>query len=136
FADTPATGFSDKVELGQVARIKKSQQVVMRVQLDRNPGRYLRWRGVALDQYEANTWKVSNTPNRIQNWDNMKNVALEAEAPKDWTYQLEKPAPPRETLSEQKIILEPLDTPTLFAAQKALWLRGPMASLHRDTYTG
>src|SRR5436853_4834786 len=82
FADTPATGFSDKVELGQVARIKRSQQVVMRIQLDRNPGRYLRWRGVALDQYEANTWKVSNTPNRIQNWDNMRNVALEAEAPK------------------------------------------------------
>ncbi|HJQ27292.1 MAG TPA: DUF3488 and transglutaminase-like domain-containing protein [Blastocatellia bacterium] len=136
FADTPATGFSNTVELGQVARIKKSQQVVMRVQLDRNPGRYLRWRGVALDRYETNKWEVSSPPNREQKWDNMKNGALEADAPLEWRYKLEKDAPPPETLTEQRIILEPLDTGTLFAAQRALWLRGPMASLHRDTYTG
>ncbi|MFL6277490.1 MAG: DUF3488 and DUF4129 domain-containing transglutaminase family protein [Blastocatellia bacterium] len=137
FSETPATGFSNTVELGQVARIKKSQQVVMRVQLDRNPGRYLRWRGVALNHYENNTWKVGDTMNRDQTWDNMKNGgATESAAPIDWTYQLDRSAPPRETLNEQKIILEPLDTPTLFAAQKALWLRGPMTSLHRDSNTG
>jgi hypothetical protein len=139
FADTPATGFSDRVELGQVARIKKSQQVVMRVHLDRNPGRYLRWRGVALDEYENNIWKVAKAQNRIKKIDNMRNVvsgAVDAVAPLEWPYQLVNPAAPRTSLNEQKIILEPLDTPTLFAAQMAIWLNGPIDSLQRDVYSG
>ena len=41
------TGFSDRVELGDVASIKKNLRVVMRVRLDHRPPRYLRWRGVA-----------------------------------------------------------------------------------------
>jgi transposase len=139
FAETPATGFSDKVELGQVARIKKSQQVVMRVQLDRNPGRYLRWRGIALDQYEKNIWSVANGQSRAVKTDNMRNVltgAAASTAPMEWAYQLVNPAAPRASLNEQKIILEPLDTPTLFAAQRAIWLSGPMNSLQRDYYSG
>src|SRR5204863_2064487 len=56
-------------------------------------------------------------------------------APADWSYQLATTRPARETIGKQKLMLEPLDTPMLFAAQTALWLRGPMASLHRDTYT-
>ena len=138
FADTPATGFSDKVELGQVARIKRSQQVVMRVQLDRNPGRYLRWRGVALDQYEKNIWSVANAQSRTVKIDSMRNFpsgAVESDAAMEWLHPLVKPAAPRESLNEQKIILEPLDTPTLFAAQKVVWLRGPIASLQIDYYS-
>jgi protein-glutamine gamma-glutamyltransferase len=141
FADTPATGFSDRVELGQVARIKRSQQIVMRVQLDRNPGRYVRWRGVALDQYEANVWSVANLPGKRREQDisfmlNSPGSRVQTETSKDWRYQFVIPAPPRETLTEQKIILEPLDTPTLFAAQKALYLTGPMDHLRRDDYSG
>ena len=142
FADTPATGFSDRVELGQVARIKRSQQVVMRVQLDRNPGRYLRWRGVALDEYEKNKWSVESSLNgqsRNQMTSNQQNFpggAVENAAPMEWMYQLVNPAAERATLSEQKFILEPLDTPTLFAASKAVWLSGPIGSLHRDYYSG
>jgi transposase len=51
-------------------------------------------------------------------------------------YQFERPAPDRKSLDEQRIILEPLDTPTLFAAQKALYLSGPMDHLRRDDYSG
>jgi protein-glutamine gamma-glutamyltransferase len=139
FAATPATGFSDRVELGQVARIKKSQQVVMRVQLNRNPGRYLRWRGVALERYEKNIWSVAELKRRVQDFSNLRNIpasAGEAVAAVEWTYQFDRPAPPHDLLNEQKIILEPLDTPTLFAAQKAIELHGLMGSLHRDVYTG
>src|SRR6185436_12340269 len=52
------TGFSDRVELGQVARIKKSPRVVMRVRLDRRPPRYLRWRGIALEHYDGRVWSL------------------------------------------------------------------------------
>jgi transglutaminase-like putative cysteine protease len=140
FADTPATGFSDKVELGQVARIKKSQQVVMRVQLDRNPGRYLRWRGVALDQYDNSIWSVATLPGkkREQEFSNMLNAPgrVQADSTMPWMYQFDRPAPDRKTLDEQRIILEPLDTPTLFAAQKAVYLSGPMDHIRRDDYSG
>jgi hypothetical protein len=39
-------------------------------------------------------------------------------------------------LIEQKITLEPLDTPTLFAAQKPLRVRGPIPIVFRDKLTG
>jgi hypothetical protein len=141
FADTQATGFSDKVELGQVARIKKSQQVVMRIQLDRNPGRYLRWRGVALDRYEKSTWSVASLKDkkREQDFSNMLNTPggrVQTDASMPWSYQFERPAPDRKSLDEQRIILEPLDTPTLFAAQRVFYLSGPIDHLRRDDYSG
>ncbi|HKP14185.1 MAG TPA: DUF3488 and transglutaminase-like domain-containing protein [Blastocatellia bacterium] len=141
FADTPATGFSDRVELGQVARIKRSQQVVMRVQLDREPGRYLRWRGVALDQYERSIWSVANLPGKRREQEisfmlNSSTGRVQADSSKEWMYQFDRPAPERQSLNEQRIILEPLDTPTLFAARKALYLSGPMDHLRRDDYSG
>src|SRR4029453_7085240 len=53
------TGFSDRVELGQVAKIKKSPRIVMRIRLDRKPQRALRWRGVVLRDYDGRVWSAS-----------------------------------------------------------------------------
>jgi protein-glutamine gamma-glutamyltransferase len=140
FADTPATGFSDKVELGQVARIKKSQQVVMRIQLDRNPGRYLRWRGVALEHYNGRTWSISQSDlkNRYIKMDQGRVVmggTGEIDSGGEWPYSLPRRDNPSPLEIEQKIILEPLDTPTLFAAQRVLRLSGPFSTLLHDTMT-
>src|SRR6185503_12956345 len=60
----PITGFSERVELGEVAKIKKSPRVVMRARLDRVPPRYLRWRGVALETYDGRMWSLSNESKR------------------------------------------------------------------------
>ncbi len=56
---TAITGFSDVVELGQVASIKESTKVVMRVRLDREAPGWLRWRGVALDRYVRGQWRCT-----------------------------------------------------------------------------
>ena len=136
FADTSATGFSDRVELGQVARIKKSQQVVMRVQLDHIPGRYLRWRGVALESYDGHVWSTPSTGgSRLNKIDNSMTTA-DNDTRVDWLYPgLGQASASRAEIVEQKIILEPIDTPTLFATKKVLNLRGPMSTLFRDLYT-
>src|SRR5262245_46226603 len=53
------TGFSTSMSLGDVARIKESSQLVMRVKLDQAPRRWLRWKGVALDTFRGNGWEAT-----------------------------------------------------------------------------
>lgn len=57
----PMSGFSEKVTLGDVGKIKLNQEVVMRVEFTRNgvpfrPGAGVLWRGVALDRYDGKAW--------------------------------------------------------------------------------
>ncbi|HKS40210.1 MAG TPA: DUF3488 and transglutaminase-like domain-containing protein, partial [Blastocatellia bacterium] len=144
FGDTPATGFSDKVELGQVARIKKSQQVVMRVELNPMPNRYLRWRGIALEKYNGNMWSVSDSEpvNRLKPQIQDRNTSGDNSANDSrfdrryiFTESGRQPEPSRQVVIEQKIILEPLDTPNLFAARRPIKVVGPLPSISKDEYT-
>lgn len=147
FGGTPATGFSDKVELGQIANIKKSQQVVMRVSLNPMPNRYLRWRGVALERYNGTTWTLSDraSGDRIKSQTQDLNPigdgsANDARFDRRYIFDqgrqpLSSAAQSRQTVIEQKIILEPLDTPTLFAARRPVKLAGPLPSISKDEYT-
>ncbi|HWN97864.1 MAG TPA: DUF3488 and transglutaminase-like domain-containing protein [Blastocatellia bacterium] len=147
--DDSITGFSDRVELGQVASIKKSQRVVMRVQLDRRPSRYLRWRGIALERYDGHAWSLYD-PNSKRSSTEMQGATIGGErASKDPRFEfvhvlvdryscpgsLPERRPVREPL-EQRFVREPLDTPTLFAALKPVTLRGAMAIIQQDIYTG
>ena len=51
------TGFNDGVEIGQIGEIKKDSTVVMRVQTGQPVGYgRLRWRGVALSQFDGKRW--------------------------------------------------------------------------------
>lgn len=58
FGTDLSTGFSDRVQLGQIGRIQQSNAVVMHIQIDGDTvGRYdLRWRGVALSEFDGHTW--------------------------------------------------------------------------------
>jgi len=52
------SGFSDDVELGQIGEIKKDNRVVMRVRVEGGqiPGQTLRWRGIALTNFDGRRW--------------------------------------------------------------------------------
>ena len=56
-------GFSDHVSLGEIGRLQRSNQVVMRVRVEetqaRRQQRTLRWRGVALDMFNGHEWQKS-----------------------------------------------------------------------------
>jgi transglutaminase-like putative cysteine protease len=59
------SGFSDRVQLGEIGRIKQSDTVVMHIEIEGDRGAYagLKWRGVALALFDGKEWKnpVSNT---------------------------------------------------------------------------
>ena len=133
------TGFSDRVELGEVAHIKKSPHVVMRVRLDRKPPRYLRWRGVALEHYDGRAWSIVHTPDSRRSSDTQDQIPHEgtdADANFTRVHTFDKPPADRQSAIDQLIVLEPLTTDTLFAAQRAFRLRGAVATVFRDKYTG
>jgi len=52
------SGFSDRVQLGQIGRIQQSSSVVMHIQIDGDErGAYdLKWRGVALSTFDGRSW--------------------------------------------------------------------------------
>ncbi|MFY9608588.1 MAG: DUF3488 and transglutaminase-like domain-containing protein [Blastocatellia bacterium] len=135
--DDSITGFSERVELGQVAKIKSSQRVVMRVQLDRKPPRYLRWRGVALERYDGRGWslydgqrtKGDHQDGTIAGEPASKNARFE------FVHVLGERSPNPGGLIEQRIVREPLDTPTLFAALRPIRLRGAIGNVRRDIHT-
>jgi hypothetical protein len=53
-----STGFSDRVQLGRIGQIQQSSAVVMHIQIDNDlEGAYdLKWRGVALSQFDGKIW--------------------------------------------------------------------------------
>ncbi|HJQ70556.1 MAG TPA: DUF3488 and transglutaminase-like domain-containing protein [Blastocatellia bacterium] len=133
------TGFSEVVRLGEVASIKTSQSVAMRVQLDRPPQRYLRWRGIALDKYDGRSWSLSESLSRRRTETQSRN-AMFAEPTTDdddftRKYGVTEAPPDQSSIIEQRIVLEPVSTGTLFSAHRLVDLRGPMASVTvvRDT---
>ena len=62
-----ATGFSDRVELGQIGQIQQSSAVVMHIQIDGDhDGRFnLKWRGVTLNVFDGRTWSNSHEPHLV-----------------------------------------------------------------------
>src|SRR5919112_2028595 len=61
-ASSGFVGFSDRVTLGDIGRLNQSNELVMRVRVegpDRSGGRLLRWRGVALDNFNGRRWRSS-----------------------------------------------------------------------------
>ena len=136
--DEPTTGFSDRVQLGEVAKIKKSQRVVMRVQLDRKPPRFLRWRGIALEQYDGHGWSLYE--GKRTNTNNVGGMIGGERAAENARFEFVHVVGERSSnpgfLIEQRFVRERLETSTLFAAQKALTLRGPMTTVERDIHTG
>jgi len=132
----PITGFSEHVKLGDVASIKKSSRVVLRVQLNRQPGKYLRWRGLAFDYYDGRSWTVGREPGRTETEKQGEVSVTGNDSAIQYRHPLQVPAGGEPSWLQQRFVLEPLDTAALFAAQKAVSVQGPMAVLHRDKFTG
>jgi len=58
FGTDLSTGFSDRVQLGQIGQIQQSNAVVMHIQINGDKrGKYpLHWRGVALAHFDGKNW--------------------------------------------------------------------------------
>ena len=150
------TGFSDTVNLGDVASIKSSSRVVMRVKLDPAPGRWLRWRGVALDHYDGRTWTLSKVKDRDKSMSAVRYVpgvplgqddhylptydidSVDPDENLRVRHDIDDPqysAPVADSIIKQDFYLEPLNVGTLFAAGELLRIRGPIRALRVVTDT-
>jgi transglutaminase-like putative cysteine protease len=130
------TGFSETVKLGDVASIKKSQRVVMRVQLDRTPPRQIRWRGIALDVYDGRGWSVADRNGRLdRRRSGMSQGGGGEDRDLEFTHRMSDRAIDQKSLTEQRVVLESLNTSTLFAARRLMLLKTaiPDVSITRDT---
>jgi transglutaminase-like putative cysteine protease len=125
-ASSGFVGFSDRVTLGEIGRLNQSNQLVMRVRVEGPAGagsRGLRWRGVALDRFDGRRWmQTDRTPNYLELDGNLYGTGGKTE---DIT-----------RLTTQTFFVEPLDTPVVFAAPRALALQGAFPYVRRDKDDG
>jgi transglutaminase-like putative cysteine protease len=121
------SGFSETVNLGEIGPIKRDPSVVMRVELsDGSPHETgpLYLRGVAFDQYDGKTWTNRLNHRRSVNEDTTGTFVLRGGR---------SPAPARLGVTiRQNILLEPLDTPVLFAAPFIERVSGKFPSVQSD----
>jgi protein-glutamine gamma-glutamyltransferase len=71
------SGFTDNVELGQTGEIKRSNTVVMRIQVEGGPeaGENIHWRGIALTTFDGRRWFTES-----------HNPVVTSEGPDGWTH--------------------------------------------------
>jgi len=117
--DVHVSGFSDKVNLGDIGKILVNSEVVMRVKLDtalENISPKLKWRGIALDYYDARSW--SNTRegfHRIYRDGRSGGIVVSEDRRSN------------EFLVQQNILLEPFSN-VIFGAPQMVLLTGDIVS--------
>jgi protein-glutamine gamma-glutamyltransferase len=125
-ASTGFVGFSDQVRLGEIGRLQESDRLVMRVRVE-GPGAAgshgLRWRGVALDRFDGQSWSQSPEVTR---------VFLPSER---GLYKLGT-TEDLGRLTTQTFFVEPIDTAALFAAPRAVAVQGSLDYVRQDTEGG
>jgi hypothetical protein len=118
------SGFSDRVELGEVGRIKQNDSVVMRVEFRKNgqvyrPPSKVLWRGVNLDHYNGKTWFSTMPP------------AWQALNFRGQGAQLFTVPAPREMIV-QDIYMESFNSPVIFTYGIPLEIEGTFKQIQMD----
>ena len=120
----PVSGFSNRVELGAVGRIKQNDSVVMRVEFRKNSQVYrppykVLWRGVNLDYYNGKTWFSTLPP------------AWQALNLQGHGAQLFAVPAPREMIV-QNVYMESFNSPVIFTYGIPLEIEGTFKNIQMD----
>ena len=116
-------GFSENVMLGEIGTLKASNEVVMRVRLEGPiPENHidLRWRGVALDDFNGKSWRKSAEARQQQSVTGERGF-----------FQVGTTAG-LNRLTTQTVFLEPIESTVLFALPQAVAIQGDFQSLRLD----
>src|SRR5215831_7593497 len=117
-------GFSDNVTLGQIGELKASDEIFMHVRVDNPVGASspaLRWRGVALDEFNGKAWKKSAAAERSQ-----RKQSESGFFKLGTTEDINR-------LTAQTFILEPVDTPVIFAAPRVVAVQAKVPAITVDS---
>jgi transglutaminase-like putative cysteine protease len=127
-----STGFRDHVVLGEIGRIQQSNAVVMHVQIDDDSmGKYdLRWRGVALANFDGFGWSNGRGQVVLQRQSDesfaipwLQNTLLASHSTPDRK---------REKLIHYRVLMEPIGTNVFFLAPWARSINGDYRILAAD----
>jgi transglutaminase-like putative cysteine protease len=114
-------GFSDRVELGDLGRIRQDPSVVLRVETLAGPSgeredRY--WRGLAFDHFDGRNWSVSAAARELVPGSPEGGMGF-GRAPENWNLS-------------QRIVREPVAAGALFIAGELRTLQGTLREVERD----
>ncbi|HBO83556.1 MAG: hypothetical protein A2073_06970 [Deltaproteobacteria bacterium GWC2_42_11] len=110
------SGFSDRVDLGDLGPVKLNERVVMRVglpELDKAPANSIYFRGIAFDNYDGTSWKQTKRDEIFIERNNAGVFTFRGMS--DMGYIL-----------KQEILLEPIGTDVIFAASFGAAVSGPL----------
>jgi transglutaminase-like putative cysteine protease len=127
-----STGFSDHVQLGQIGQIQQSNVVVMHIQIDDDKvGRYdLRWRGVALSNFDGTTW--SNPREKLIVHENCCSITAVPQANGPLRSYVTA-SQTREHIIHYRVVMEPIGTDVFFLAPWARRVTGDYRMLAADS---
>jgi transglutaminase-like putative cysteine protease len=119
------TGFSDVVRLGDVGRLQQNDEIVLRARIEGATGEQpdLYWRGIALDTFDGKAWGRSNLGKEVYARGDRDIVPVDL-------------ASSTNSIVEQTIYLEPLDTSVLFGLSKIVALRTSLPLVYKDADGG
>src|ERR1700687_4318697 len=122
-----STGFTDRVQLGRIGQIQQSTAVVMHIEIQNDlQGRYdLKWRGVALSNFDGRTWSNSYEQTQIR-------PAVGG------SYRLAPLVDPRSAAAgagrpiRYRVLMEPIGTNVFFLAERPQSLTGNFRQVSTD----
>jgi len=119
-----SSGFSDTVRLGGIGKIQQNDAVVMRVRFDNTsvPQKMRRWRGLALDTFDDLSWSRSRATQK-EPFANDERGLIQVDV-----------ASGRNTLVQQTVYLEPLNTPVIFSLPHLIALQSDLPYVFRDRH--
>src|SRR5229473_8145658 len=126
-----STGFTDRVQLGRIGQIQQSTAVVMHIEIQNDlQGRYdLKWRGVALRNFDGRTWSNSYEQTQIRH-------AV------DGSYRLAPLLDPHSAAAaagrsiRYRVLMEPIGTNVFFLAERPQSLTGNFRQVSMDAGGG
>src|SRR6202795_3104746 len=122
-----STGFTDRVQLGRIGQIQQSTAVVMHIEIqnDLQGGYDLKWRGVALSNFDGRTWSNAYEQTQIR-------PAI------DGSYRLARLMDPRGASAtagrsiHYRVLMEPIGTNVFFLAERPQSLTGNFRQVSMD----
>jgi transglutaminase-like putative cysteine protease len=119
------SGFSDRVELGDLGRIRHDPQIALRIDTLDGPAPAPEsgyWRGLAFDYFDGRSWAVTPPAREVVPGSSEMGLAVGSHR--------------RGERLIQRIVREPVASGVLFAAGKSLRLRGAVGRVERDPNGG
>ena len=121
------TGFSDTVQLGSIGEIQQSSSLVMHIQIDGDTrGAYdLKWRGVALSEFDGKTWSTSHGQHIVPRQPDGRFVLRQPDAI--------RPGQKASRPLHYQVMMEPLGANVFFLAASPQILEGNYSLVAMDT---